>query len=173
MQDESNTEGSIEQIPDDDAVQSSNAALLKELESRLPRMSTRYFAATMDNAFLVVAFLIAGGVLGEWLGRIQNETLAIILGIGLYTLSLFYFLIPEWRFGATPGKYWMGLQVVKVDGTPCTFKSALIRTLWRLIEANPFTLLPAGLMIFFTPHGRRIGDYQAGTIVVKSRKRRG
>lgn len=148
------------------------AVIQNDLLSRLPRMSTRYFAATIDQGLVVFAFLLTGGIMGGALGRIQNESYAIVLGIAMYSLSMLYFFVPEWLLRTTPGKYLMGLQVVKTDETRCDFKSAAIRTLWRLIEANPFTTLPAALMIYITPHGRRIGDYHAGTVVVTKRRRR-
>lgn len=169
--DEMTTEVSQEQS-DSESAQLPDSNVGKNIAARIPRMSTRYFAATMDNSFLLFAFLLVGGILGETFGKIQNEAYAIALGVGMYSLSLFYFLLPEWLFSATPGKYWMGLRVNKLDGTQCDFKGALIRTLWRLVEANPFTMLPAAIMIYMTPLRRRIGDYHAGTVVVEAKKSR-
>jgi len=44
----------------------------------------------------------------------------------------------------------------------------LIRTLARLLEANPILLggIPAGIAIFSSPRKQRIGDSLAGTVVV-------
>ena len=62
-----------------------------------------------------------------------------------------------------------GLWVRRLEGGPCSWKQAGIRTIARLIEVNPLLLggLPAGIVILMTEKRQRIGDILAGTVVRK------
>jgi len=64
-----------------------------------------------------------------------------------------------------------GLVVRNIDGTRGELKSHLIRTLARLLEANPILLggIPAGIAIISSTRKQRIGDLLAGTVVVSKR----
>lgn len=81
-------------------------------------------------------------------------------------LALVYFTMPEAMFGATPGKHWAGLRVVRVDGRPLTAGAVVIRNLMRLIDGLPFFYLIGGLSVLVTRNSQRLGDLAAGTTVV-------
>jgi uncharacterized RDD family membrane protein YckC len=57
----------------------------------------------------------------------------------------------------------------RLDGRPCGVRESLIRTLTRIIEANPllFGGLPAGIVVMSSERRQRLGDTLAGTIVIK------
>ena len=102
-----------------------------------------------------------------------------------------YHAFFEGRYGATPGKRWMGLQVVDASTlAPVGFMNALVRSgirqaFWLLpfvlFEASPFGLqLPATLVIILPMlallvfvrgawhvDGRGLHDLAAGTLVVR------
>ena len=88
-------------------------------------------------------------------------------------LSLFYwgyyvFFEVLWK-GQSPGKRWMGLRVIRTDGTPITLSEAFIRNLVRVVD-----FLPAGygvgiITMFIDKQSRRLGDLAAGTLVVQDR----
>jgi uncharacterized RDD family membrane protein YckC len=61
-----------------------------------------------------------------------------------------------------------GLVVRNIDGTRASLKGHLIRTIARVLEANPILLggIPAGIAIFSSVKKQRIGDSLAGTVVV-------
>src|SRR6266550_4805756 len=92
-----------------------------------------------------------------------------ILGSTVVCLTyLSYFFIFEALWSRTPGKFIQGLVVRNIDGSRCSLKAHLIRTLARLLEANPILLggIPAGIAIFSSTRKQRIGDSLAGTVVV-------
>jgi uncharacterized RDD family membrane protein YckC len=75
-------------------------------------------------------------------------------------------------FSRTLGKFCMGLIVVQYDGRRCTWRQAIIRTLFRFVEVNPLLLgaLPAAISIIGSRHRQRFGDKVARTIVVPARR---
>lgn len=84
----------------------------------------------------------------------------------LSLVGLLYFLIPEALFGATPGKFWYRLRVVRLDGRPLTLRDVVIRNVMRLIDYLPLLYLVGGLSVLATRGSQRLGDRAAGTTVV-------
>jgi uncharacterized RDD family membrane protein YckC len=94
------------------------------------------------------------------------------LGGGTLCLTyLGYFFLSEALWSRTPGKYLQGLVVVDAGGRRCGWSAALIRTLLRVVEANPllFGGIPAGLAILASKRNQRLGDLAAGTLVVSAK----
>lgn len=62
------------------------------------------------------------------------------------------------------------MRVVDKRARAPGFGRALVRTLLRLIEVDPFLLggLPAGICVFFTKYKQRLGDMVAGAYVLGS-----
>jgi uncharacterized RDD family membrane protein YckC len=67
--------------------------------------------------------------------------------------------------------YIQGIVVVDPSGGRCGWRRALVRTLLRVVEANPFLFggLPAGVAILASSRNQRLGDLAAGTLVVSAR----
>jgi uncharacterized RDD family membrane protein YckC len=82
-----------------------------------------------------------------------------------------YFIVFEALWSRTPGKYFQGLTVRRLDGSRCDWKAAIIRCATRLIEINPILLggLPAGLIMISSERKQRLGDILAGTVVVSDK----
>ena len=123
----------------------------------------RIAAFIIDNLLASLISVLAVGLF---------QTDSSIVGGGVLVLTyLLYFFIFEMLWSRTPGKFLQGLVVRNIDGTRCSLKAHLIRTLARLLEANPILLggIPAGIAIFASDRKQRIGDSLAGTVVV-SRK---
>jgi uncharacterized RDD family membrane protein YckC len=85
---------------------------------------------------------------------------------GLAVLGVLYFTIPEAMFGATPGKLFYRLRVVRLDGQPLGLRAVLIRNLVRIVDALPILYLVGGASVFATRGSQRLGDLAAGTTVV-------
>lgn len=84
---------------------------------------------------------------------------------------LFYHLICELLFnGQSLGKKALDIKVIKMDGTPATFGSYLLRWIFRLVEISASTGMIAFFTILFNGRGQRLGDIAAGTTVVKTKK---
>jgi uncharacterized RDD family membrane protein YckC len=90
----------------------------------------------------------------------------------MVAVYLGFYLTCEAAFSATPGKLLTGLRVMSFDGSRCSVKQAVIRTLFRVVEVNPFVLggLPAAAQILWTRNKQRLGDRCAGTVVVFRRQ---
>lgn len=122
----------------------------------------RALAFTVDLALrgLILLTLFFGfGLLGK-------------LGIGLGALCLF--LVQWWYMvlfevfnqGRTPGKLWLGLEVIHDDGTPVGWAASLTRNLLRFVDMLPLGYFLGALSCLAHPQFRRLGDIAAGTLVV-------
>ncbi len=84
--------------------------------------------------------------------------------------SVLYFTFLEAWFGATVGKFILGMRVLKIDGRFCDLRSAFVRALFRVVEGLFFGI-PAGISMK-SPLQQRFGDRAAKTVVVNSRTTR-
>src|SRR4051794_8154077 len=98
------------------------------------------------------------------------ESLPVVKAVCVFGIYTMYFIVLEALWSRTLGKWFQGLVVRKLDGSPCDWKAALIRGALRLVEVNPILLggLPAGLTIIASARKQRIGDMLAGTLVVRN-----
>ncbi|MBA2395943.1 MAG: RDD family protein [Ktedonobacteraceae bacterium] len=85
----------------------------------------------------------------------------------LYLMMITYYTAQEALFSTTIGKSLMGLKVVRDDGSPITFKNALVRNIVRPIDAIWSYLLGWILALCSSRH-RRLGDHLAGTLVASA-----
>jgi uncharacterized RDD family membrane protein YckC len=95
--------------------------------------------------------------------------LATLLGLTGAFIDLWgYFVIYEtvWS-GQTPGKRAVHIRVMKSTGYPIGFVEAVIRNLVRIIDFLPSFYGVGIITMFISPQARRLGDYAAGTVVVK------
>ena len=83
-------------------------------------------------------------------------------------LAFAYYVLFEWRLGATPGKFALKLRVQNADGTPVTFKAALIRNALRVVDGLPYVVpyLVGAIAIGSSATNQRLGDHAAKTLVV-------
>ena len=124
---------------------------------------SRLIAAVIDHVLALGAmFLIVAQVPPEY---------PVLKAFFFFAVYLAYYAIFEGALSRTPGKFFQGLVVRKIDGSPCGWTAALIRTLTRVVEVNPILLggLPAGIAIISSQRKQRIGDLLAGTVVVSTR----
>ena len=147
-----------------------------ELHYVLANIGNRFLAAAIDH--LIQAATVALLVLVVWL----TSGLRIIAEAGTWTLALMvlagfaiywgYFVVFEtlWS-GQTPGKRIMRLRVVREDGRPVRFFEVFVRNLLRLaLDVQPGGSYAIGVIsIIFSPRSKRVGDFVAGTVVVKER----
>ena len=112
--------------------------------------------------FLAMAALF---VVGAALGSEISKTAGVIAAV-LPVIA--YFPLTEGLWGRSLGKLITGTMVVNAEGDRPGFGRAMVRTLTRLVEVNPFLFggVPAGLIAAFTPRHQRLGDLLAGTYVV-------
>ncbi|WP_035058025.1 RDD family protein [Andreprevotia chitinilytica] len=92
-----------------------------------------------------------------------------------YGLALIVFFLMQWAYpvvfevfsnGMTPGKRWLGLQVLREDGLPVGWRESALRNLLRVVDFLPM-LYGVGLAsMLIDGQFRRVGDIVAGTLVV-------
>ena len=73
--------------------------------------------------------------------------------------------------GKSLGKLVCGLRTVRDDAGPITFQHAFVRALIGFVEIYAFTGVPAFFSALLSSRGKRLGDYAAGTYVVRDRVR--
>ena len=95
-----------------------------------------------------------------WLYPEHGVLIGLLLVIAAFSLL-------EANGGQTPGKRLLGLEVRSLDGTPCDGRAAVIRTLFRFLDAFPGIYLLGGLAIVGTKRRQRLGDQAAGTSVYR------
>jgi uncharacterized RDD family membrane protein YckC len=120
----------------------------------------RHIAAILDN--------LVAMVLGVLAAKTVAEDLPIVQLLALVATYLAYYLLFEGLASRTPGKLLTGLVVIQFNGARCTWRQALVRTCFRVLEVNPALLgaIPAAISIVFSRNHQRIGDKVAGTVVV-------
>jgi uncharacterized RDD family membrane protein YckC len=149
------------------------------LDIRVARAGSRVLALLIDIVCQLVVFLV----------------LSVFTGLALVTSGLFDAAISDavmvvimvttfvghqtvWETltaGRTPGKFALGLRVVRDDGGPVRFRHAVVRALIGAAVEWPGLLMPlitwvASLITMATnPQSKRLGDLAAGTIVIHER----
>jgi uncharacterized RDD family membrane protein YckC len=136
-------------------------------------IGSRFLAQIIDS-LVISAVLIAITILAGALGGIfQSGELALLIEVILAFLLLAgYFLVSEaaWN-GQTLGKRTTRLRVVGDHGEPVTLGQATIRNLVRIVDFLPFLYGIGMLTLFINGRGKRLGDFAAGTLVVRDRQR--
>lgn len=149
-------------------------------------IGNRFIATLFDSAILLLLFVAINLLLAfalDLVGAFSTNLLDFAEEIGwsqgfliaIYTLLQFlliwgYYIGFEWLWqGQTPGKRWTKIRVVRIDGNPVGFGEVAIRNLVRIIDFLPATYALGLVTMFFSENARRLGDYAAGTIVIKDK----
>ena len=114
-------------------------------------------------ALLAITFFLAAADVGD-----DDASAAIALVVFVGVIVGYPLLFETLTNGRTPGKMALGLRVVRDDGGAGRFRHALVRALVGVIEiwTLPFVAILSSLA---STKGKRVGDYLAGTVVVRER----
>jgi len=145
-------------------------------------IGSRFLAALVDTILIgvlqivinltllfLLSLLFGGLVEGDSVG----DRAAIGWLLGLVVLVSFAFLWGYYIFfemiwnGQSPGKRWVGLRVIRLDGTPITLTESIIRNLVRLVDFLPAYYGLGVIVMFINDRARRLGDLAAGTLVIR------
>lgn len=163
-----------------------------EFVYELGGLGSRMLAAAVDH--LLIFALLLGLVCAIWvlglMGCAFGAALLLLAGgpmVALALLAVFlvyfgYFAYLEWRWnGQTPGKRLMDLRVIDDRGMNVDLVQSLLRNLFRVVDMMPFLVAldyfsigfyaVGGLTALLNPRQKRLGDWAAGTLVVRTRKR--
>src|SRR5262245_16928704 len=123
----------------------------------------------MDCALLALlpAFSVSSAISEGDTGVWGYVVLAIIVLVQFgFFWGYYVFFEIVWR-GSSPGKRAARLRVVRRDGQPTGAGESVIRNLVRLIDFLPIFYGVGLISMFIDKDARRLGDFAAGTIVVK------
>ncbi|KAA5536423.1 RDD family protein [Taibaiella lutea] len=168
-----------------------------DLEFSLAAFYKRMFAWLIDLLVVfiycyIMLFFVYQNVIDEnrW-NAITKDNLSLLLLIGtvLVPVMLYHLLFEIFMNGRSPGKFFMGIKVINMEGASATISQLLLR--WILCLANYFLIvvifitspiylftiaffmgvvsLPDIICIAVTKHSQRFGDLAAGTVVVDTR----
>jgi uncharacterized RDD family membrane protein YckC len=147
-----------------------------ELHYVLANIGNRFLAAAIDHliqiGLMLVVFAFAGAFTDWKLFSSMNAWAAALTVLAVFAIYWGYFVAFEtiWS-GQTPGKRMMRLRVVREDGRPVRFFEVFVRNLLRLaLDFQPIPSYAIGVIsIIFSARSKRVGDFVAGTVVVKER----
>ena len=148
-------------------------------------IGSRFIGAVVDMLIISVMvtslslFLaLLAGVFGESSFDVMAEAESDIAW-GLGVLAAIYFLVQfivMWGYftlfeiilnGQTPGKRVAKTRVVLQTGSPAGAIPIVIRNLVRMIDWLPSSYLVGFITMLLNDQSRRLGDYAAGTIVIR------
>ncbi len=134
-------------------------------------LGLRMASGLIDIAVTVVTFAVLFIVLNVAATSFADGAvfgLAVVL-----TMVLTFLVIPTTletlTRGRSLGKLALGLRTVRDDGGPISFQHALVRALIGFVEIYVFSGAPAFFSVMLSTRGKRLGDYAAGTYVVRQR----
>lgn len=154
------------------------------LEFELAGLGSRFIAYLIDlvamgvcviglTGLLSVVFTVFGTLIHDM--EIGDSWQKALIAIGLFLIFDGYFIFFEtvWK-GQSVGKKALGLRVVKDGGYPVTFLDSVIRNVLRVVDALPplFFFPSYGLgsaVLISNRQSKRIGDFVAGTMVIRER----
>jgi uncharacterized RDD family membrane protein YckC len=140
-----------------------------DLHLTLAGPASRFVSALVDILIQFVLLVCAAVVLGTvGSSEPRGGTLVLIWFVLSFAVITFYDVFFEvFNSGRTPGKLINGLRVVRVEGHPVTFVTSAIRNIIRPIDFLPSAYLLGAVVILATRKNQRVGDFVAGTIVVR------
>lgn len=140
------------------------------VDLRLAKMPSRS-AAFMIDALIQLAALFALIFLVGALDDGVDDTLMVVFFfvIAIAILVGYPVAMETLTRGRTVGKLALGLRVTRDDGGAIRFRHALARGLAAVVEIYLTSGAIAVLVSLLSAEGKRVGDYLAGTVVVRER----
>lgn len=133
-------------------------------------LGSRFIAQILDTLIVGVVILVVSiglvGAIGA--NNSQNQLVGIlaVAGVDLFIYVGYFTLCEMLTGGRTPGKSAGHLQVLDISGAAATPGQLFVRNVARLVDV----LLGVGVVVMFcSRHSRRLGDFLAGTVVVRVR----
>lgn len=142
-----------------------------ELSFELAGLTARFAAWLIDFLIMMVALMVTVMIVSV-IGIVSQGLAYALIIVIAFVIQQGYFIFFELKTGgSTPGKRVMKIRVIQDTGVKTTFYHSFLRNILRFMDSTPFLVLhlAGGLVAFFHPLNRRLGDAVAGTIVVRER----
>ena len=141
------------------------------LELRIARLASRALAVLIDITVQVMALVLGAVIVIQTFDELDDAANAALAMLWSVTVLVIWPVTFETLSrGRSLGKLAMGLRVVRDDGGPVRFRQSLVRA---LIAVFPDIWVSSGSVALISSlasrHAKRLGDYAAGTLVVRER----
>jgi uncharacterized RDD family membrane protein YckC len=143
-------------------------------------LGSRFVARMLDTlvqigivvlvAIPCVILLALAGISLDLSSNLALGYLAAVFVLVLFLVQFVYDIYFELRNnGQTPGKSRAGIRVMRDGGAPVDFWSSCIRNILRVVDLLPAAYLGGALLILLSSRRQRLGDFAAGTVVIRER----
>jgi uncharacterized RDD family membrane protein YckC len=130
-------------------------------------LATRAIAFCIDLGAMAALLQCVAWLLAPF-ESIAGSAAGALWIIAGFVIQWSYGVLCEWRYaGRTLGKRICGIAVVDASGLPLSLPQAATRNLLRVVDLLPGLHLVGALASLLDPHGRRLGDLAARTVVVR------
>ncbi|MGD2246972.1 MAG: RDD family protein [Candidatus Methanofastidiosia archaeon] len=135
-------------------------------------VGSRSAAALLD--YILILIILIGlnasmSLFNRLGGDLFSSYFVALFYIFLSTVSWGYFVVTEMVLnGSSIGKHFLHLKVIKDTGSPIDVVDSLARNFLRYIDLLPGTYLVGITAMMLNPKSKRLGDYVAGTVVVRT-----
>src|SRR5690349_16709854 len=116
---------------------------------------------------LIVLVVLVAGV--ATIGVDAALAAVALIGSIILVFVVFPTTVETLTRGRSLGKLALGLRTVRDDAGPISFHHAFVRALVAVVEVYAFSAGPAFFAALLSSRGKRLGDYAAGTYVVRER----
>ena len=139
-------------------------------------IGTRFLAALIDLIIYLLVSLALSIAYSRSQQYITDEHVgsvitAIYIGFTFGLYWAYYILFEIVWAGQSPGKRLIHIRVVRMDGTPASAVQIVIRNIARLVDMFPGFYAIGFAVMFASGQSRRLGDFAAGTLVVREESR--
>jgi uncharacterized RDD family membrane protein YckC len=135
-------------------------------------LGARIVSGMIDIAVTMMVFVAA--IFVVVVAALQADG-ALIYASFIATMIVVFLVFPATletlTSGKSLGKLACGLRTVRDDAGPITFQHAFVRALVGFVEIYLLGGVPAFFSALVSSRGKRLGDYAAGTYVVRDRVR--
>jgi uncharacterized RDD family membrane protein YckC len=149
----------------------------------LAGLGSRFYAALIDvlirgaiTLILIIILLTSGFFSFKNFDLFSFKSFTTSLFISIFIIFIFlnlyfYFVFFEvlWN-GQTPGKKVAKIRVIRDTGHPVNFFSSTLRNISRIVDFLPFYYGIGILSILLSKQNKRVGDYLAGTVIIKDKE---
>lgn len=150
----------------DDVVTGEGVSVEVPVASVLSRIAARLIDLAITFVLAVVLFFGVSMLVGSMSDAVaQSASILLLVGLTVVLPVLFEVITK----GRSPGRYALGLCVVRDDGGPITLRHSVIRHLVGFVEFYLLQGAPAVVAAVVHPRAKRLGDMAAGTYAMSLR----
>ncbi len=127
------------------------------------------FLAWVLDFFCIMIIVNVTSILLTVFHLISSDLAQALVVLLYFSVSIGYGITMEWySHGQTLGKRILRLRVMDQRGFRLQASQIIVRNLLRFVDSLPFFYLVGGVVSLLSPHGQRLGDLAANTIVVRN-----